>query len=79
MSADLTARVTDAVGRVVDPELRRPIGELGMVGAVEAAGGAVRVEVRLTVVGCPAADRIEHDVREAAARVAGVEAVEVAL
>ncbi|MFT4211968.1 MAG: P-loop NTPase [Microbacterium sp.] len=79
MSADLAARVTDAVGAVTDPELRRPIGELGMVGAVEAAGDAVRVEVRLTVVGCPAADRIERDVHDAAARVAGVEAVEVVL
>jgi len=69
--------VRAAVGRVADPEIRRPIAELDMVGEVSVVDGLARVGVKLTVVGCPAADAIERDVREAAASVAGVTAVEV--
>jgi ATP-binding protein involved in chromosome partitioning len=69
MSADDVRR---AVSAVVDPELRRPIGELDMVRDVSLDDGLARVGVALTIVGCPAADRIESDVRAAAASVAGV-------
>ncbi|GAB2520672.1 P-loop NTPase [Microbacterium petrolearium] len=69
---DLAERVREAVGRVSDPELRRPLSELDMVRGVTAAGDAVRVEIALTIVGCPAADRIEADVRRAAEGVPGV-------
>lgn len=65
---------------MLDPELRRPLGELGMVrGAALGSDGAAHVELALTIVGCPAADRIERDVRAAAAAVPGVATVEVAL
>lgn len=77
--SDLTDRVRRAVGAVSDPELRRPLAELGMISGVTATGGAVTVEVLLTVVGCPAADRIERDVRDAAAAAGGVDSVEVTL
>ncbi|RKR74891.1 Mrp/NBP35 family ATP-binding protein [Frondihabitans australicus] len=74
----LEGRVRAALGGVVDPEIRRPITELDMVGSVEvSADGSARVGVRLTIVGCPAADTIERDVREATARVDGVTSVEV--
>jgi hypothetical protein len=53
--------------RVTDPELRRPLAELDMVRGVEVTGSSARVEIALTIVGCPAADRIERDVRNAAA------------
>ncbi|GAA4188856.1 Mrp/NBP35 family ATP-binding protein [Microbacterium oryzae] len=72
MSAEqVVDAVRAAVGRVSDPELRRPLSELDMVREVRADGGAVRVEIALTIVGCPAADRIEQDVRAAAERAAG--------
>lgn len=74
MSTDAVER---AVRAVIDPELRRPLGELDMVRAVEVDGGVARVRIALTISGCPAADRIERDVREAAASVDGVETVEV--
>ncbi len=81
MSADpdLADRVRRAVGAVSDPELRRPLAELGMIARVEAAGGGVQVDVSLTVVGCPAADRIEREVRDAATAAADGAAVEVVL
>ncbi len=40
-------------------------------------GGSVRVDLQLTIVGCPAADTIERDVRSAAGSVDGVHHVDV--
>ncbi|MGI6878000.1 Mrp/NBP35 family ATP-binding protein [Microbacterium sp. gxy059] len=77
MTSPLAERVRDAVGRVTDPELRRPLSELDMVRGVAADGEDVTVEIALTISGCPAADRIESDVREAAERVAGAGRVTV--
>lgn len=78
--AELERAVLAALTRVIDPEIRKPITELDMVESVAAsADGAVRVAIRLTIVGCPAASAIERDVREAAASAAGVTAVEVAV
>ena len=67
-----------ALAKVIDPELRRPITELGMVGKITPfddevanadADAALGVEIKLTVVGCPAADRIRTDVEQALATV----------
>lgn len=69
MTSDAVRR---AVSAVVDPELRRPIGELDMVADVSVDDGTARVGILLTIVGCPAADRIENDVRAAAASVTGI-------
>lgn len=62
---DLSA-VRQAVGAVVDPELRRSLAELGMVGDITHSDIGVTVEVLLTIVGCPAANRIEREVQAAA-------------
>lgn len=78
MSAPATADdVRRAVSAVVDPELRRPIGELDMVREITLDAGTAHVGIALTIVGCPAADRIERDVRDAAASVPGVDDVRV--
>ena len=71
--------VTRAVGAVMDPELRRPIGELGMVRGARVDGGTAWVDIALTVAGCPAAARIESDVRAAALSVPGVASAEIAV
>jgi ATP-binding protein involved in chromosome partitioning len=76
----LLDRVRDALSRVNDPEIRRPITELGMVaGCEETAPGTVRVEVLLTVSGCPMRDTLRRDVTAAVSAVDGVERVEVEL
>jgi len=75
--AQLGSRVLAALGRVIDPEIRKPITELDMIAGVDVTGTSVAVDLRLTIVGCPAADTIERDVREAAASVFGVDAVDV--
>jgi ATP-binding protein involved in chromosome partitioning len=65
--AAVAQAVRARVDAVTDPELRRPLGDLGMVRDVRVADGVAHVEIALTIVGCPAADRIERDVRAAAA------------
>ena len=73
-------QVTSALAGVKDPEIGRPITELGMVKSVEIAdGGLVRVGVYLTVAGCPMRDTITRSVTEAVAAVPGVSSVQVAL
>ncbi|WP_419819270.1 P-loop NTPase [Glaciibacter flavus] len=71
-SSELESRVLSALSGVIDPEIRRPITELDMVESVtERADGGVDVAIKLTIVGCPAAERIERDVRAAAEFVVG--------
>ena len=73
-------QVTAALARVNDPEIHRPITDLGMVKSVEVApDGKVRVEVYLTVAGCPLRDTITKDVTAAVAGVPGVSGVDVHL
>ncbi|WP_084699596.1 Mrp/NBP35 family ATP-binding protein [Streptacidiphilus anmyonensis] len=72
--------VRAALAKVQDPEINRPITELGMVKsvAVDAAGRA-SVAVWLTVSGCPMRDTITTRVRDAVAAVPGISSVEVEL
>lgn len=72
-----TDAVVAAVGAVVDPELRRPIAELGMLRDISVDGGTAHVGIALTIVGCPAAERISREVTDAAASVPGVADVEL--
>ncbi|GAA4670711.1 P-loop NTPase [Frondihabitans cladoniiphilus] len=76
---DLVAQtIRTALSRVLDPEIRKPITELDMVGDVSVSSdGLATVGVKLTIVGCPAADTIERDVRDATAAVPGVSDVVV--
>jgi ATP-binding protein involved in chromosome partitioning len=62
-----------ALATVIDPEIRRPITELDMVGSIEVDGDVASVTIKLTIVGCPAADRIERDVTAAVAGVPGIQ------
>jgi ATP-binding protein involved in chromosome partitioning len=69
-----------ALARVLDPEIRRPITELGMVESVDVApDGRVRVGVLLTVAACPMRERLNQDVTAAVSAIPGVTAVDVNL
>jgi ATP-binding protein involved in chromosome partitioning len=78
MSID-ESQVTAAAAAVTDPELRRSLGELGMVGSVGAKRRKVTVEVALPVAHYPQVDLLESRVRQAVGAVAGVDEVSVAL
>jgi ATP-binding protein involved in chromosome partitioning len=69
--------VLEALGRVIDPELHRPVTELDMVRSVEIDGGQVLVTIALTVAGCPLRSSFEDQVRREVATLDGV--VEVQL
>jgi len=71
--------VKAALSGVIDPELRRPITELDMVDGVEVSEEGISVGIALTIVGCPASDRIEADVRAAVEAVAEGRPVSVTL
>lgn len=80
MTAVTQEAVQQALATVQDPEIRRPITEIGMVKSVDIADdGAVTVGVYLTVSSCPMQDTITSRVREAVAAVPGVSAVDVEL
>ncbi|GAA0996867.1 Mrp/NBP35 family ATP-binding protein [Subtercola frigoramans] len=67
-----------ALARVIDPEIRKPITELDMVGDVSVdPDGLASVVIKLTITGCPAATAIERDVRTATLGVAGVTAASI--
>ncbi|GIJ19424.1 Mrp/NBP35 family ATP-binding protein [Micromonospora lutea] len=70
--------VMAALATVNDPEIRRPITELGMVRSAEIGeDGVVRVELLLTVAGCPLKDKLRSDITAAVAAVSGVSGVEI--
>ncbi|HEX3792850.1 MAG TPA: Mrp/NBP35 family ATP-binding protein [Pseudonocardiaceae bacterium] len=72
--------VRTALASVQDPEIRRPITELGMVKDVTVdPDGSVVVTVYLTVAGCPLRDKITQDVTAAVSALDGVRSVRVEL
>ncbi len=79
-AADLSAAVRAALGKVIDPELRRPITELGMVKSIDTEpDGAVHVAIYLTTAACPKKTEISDRVTRAVADVPGTGAVKVTL
>lgn len=78
MSVERSA-VDAALATVQDPEIHRPITELGMLESVAIDGGTVSVKVLLTVGGCPMRDTISNRVIAAVSAVDGVTNVNVEL
>ncbi|PXY19863.1 sodium:proton antiporter [Prauserella sp. PE36] len=72
--------VRTALNDVHDPEIRKPITELGMVKDVTVGDdGAVTVAVYLTVAGCPLKETITRDTTAAVSKLPGVTDVHVEL
>ena len=66
MSSVITeSAVREALSRVEDPEIGRPITELNMVKSVSVTGNDVAVEIYLTIAGCPMKSTIESNTRAA--------------
>jgi len=80
MTSPVLELIQAALATVNDPEIRRPITELGMVDSVEIdEAGKVAVTVLLTVSGCPLKDTITRDVTGAVEQVPGVTSVDLTL
>jgi len=69
-----------ALATVLDPEIRKPITELNMVAAAAVdATGRARIDVLLTVPGCPMKEQLTRDVTAAVSRLDGITGVDVQL
>jgi ATP-binding protein involved in chromosome partitioning len=80
MTSPVLEQLHAALATVNDPEIKRPITDLGMVESVDIDDtGKVAVKVLLTVAGCPLKDTINRDVTAALSAVAGVTAVDLQL
>ena len=74
------AALRAALATVNDPEIRKPITELGMVESVVCDdSGRVAVTILLTIAGCPLKETLTNDTTNALLKVAGVLAVDVTL
>ncbi|MFE0027807.1 Mrp/NBP35 family ATP-binding protein [Amycolatopsis sp. NPDC059021] len=72
--------VRNALKDVYDPEIKKPITDLGMVKDVEVGDdGVVKVGIYLTVAGCPLKATLTKDTTEAVAKLPGVRDVRVEL
>ncbi|OFL93470.1 Mrp/NBP35 family ATP-binding protein [Corynebacterium sp. HMSC055D05] len=75
----LESDVHEALSRVDDPEIGKPITELNMVESVTIDGNNVAVGIYLTIAGCPMRDTIESNVRAVVEELDGVGDVSVTL
>lgn len=69
--------VLEALSTVIDPEIKRPITELGMVDGVVIEDSQITVKLLLTVSGCPLKDTLNRDITAAVGKVAPAAAVVV--
>ena len=71
-------QIRAALDRVQDPEIRRPITEIGMVKSVAVdASGAANVAIYLTVAGCPLKDKLRSDITAEVGALDGITSVAV--
>jgi ATP-binding protein involved in chromosome partitioning len=77
-AATVESAITAALATVDDPEIRRPITELGMVASVALRpDGVAEIGILLTVAGCPLRDKLRTDITTAVAAVPGVSGVTI--
>ena len=70
-------QVYEALATVDDPEIGKPITEIGMVDDVAIEGSRVGVKIKLTIPGCPLKDRITQDVTAAVMALGDVDDVQL--
>ncbi|MET0931277.1 MAG: P-loop NTPase, partial [Aeromicrobium sp.] len=75
MAAVTEDRIRTALESVNDPEIKRPITELGMVDTITIEEHQITVRILLTVSGCPLKDTLTRDVTAAVGTVAPAAAV----
>lgn len=66
-----------ALAGVDDPELHKPLIDLGMIRDLRESDGLISLTVMLTISGCPMRDRIEADIQRALLEVQGADRVDI--
>lgn len=69
--------INTALGTVIDPELHKPLPELGMVESVNFVDGIAKIGILLTIVGCPMKDRLHSDITKSLSNISEVKTVEI--
>jgi ATP-binding protein involved in chromosome partitioning len=77
MPPEIDTLIRQALATVIDPELHRPITDLGMVETIAFNDGHVDLCVLLTISGCPMRDRLTADITRAVGKVGGVATVAI--
>ncbi|MEU8656499.1 Mrp/NBP35 family ATP-binding protein [Actinoplanes philippinensis] len=76
-ASTLEDAIQAALATVDDPEIRRPITDLGMVSGFTVSDGLVKVDLLLTVAGCPLRDKLNNDITAAVTKIPGIDRVEI--
>ena len=77
MTTKIIEDINAALGTVSDPELHRPLPELGMVKSVEFKAGVAHIEILLTISGCPMRDRLQTDISATVTKIPEVNSVQL--
>ncbi|MDI6099858.1 P-loop NTPase [Actinoplanes sp. NEAU-A12] len=76
-ASTLEDAIQAALATVDDPEIRRPITDLGMVAGFTVSDGLVKVDLLLTVAGCPLRDKLTNDITAALTKIPSIDRVEI--
>jgi ATP-binding protein involved in chromosome partitioning len=76
-ASTLEDAIQAALATVDDPEIRRPITDLGMVSGFTVSEGLVKVDLLLTVAGCPLRDKLNNDITAALTKIPSIDRVEI--
>lgn len=77
MPPEIENLIRQSLATVIDPELHRPITDLGMVEAIAFNGGHVDLRILLTIAGCPMRERLTSDIKQAVGKVSGITTVAI--
>jgi ATP-binding protein involved in chromosome partitioning len=69
--------IRQALARIHDPELKKPLTDLDMVRYVGVDGSDIQIGIALTAAGCPAKGKIQQDIIGEVSQLAGVDTVSV--
>jgi metal-sulfur cluster biosynthetic enzyme len=67
----------DALREVEDPELPISLVDMGLIVGIQQEGGEVTILLTYTMMGCPAMEMIEEDIRTRLAAIPGVESIDI--
>jgi metal-sulfur cluster biosynthetic enzyme len=75
MNEDLVGNIREAIrDRVIDPEIRINVVDIGLIYDIRIEGGCVRIRMTLTSMGCPDGPEIMRNIHEVAQKISGMTA-----
>ncbi len=69
--------INAALATVIDPELHKPLPELGMVDSVDFKSGVATLNILLTISGCPMKDKLKSDITNSLKSIEEIKSLEI--